>query len=76
MGALPVKVDVHCRKCGQDKRLDIGKPAPGQQLQDYLKLLHDRLLHRPSFECFGGHFELRPPMPEFWDVRWDSVGED
>ena len=71
-----MKVDVKCRKCGQEKRMDIGTPAPGQQLQDYLKLLHDRLLHRPSFECFGGHFELRPPMPEFWDVRWDSVGEE
>ena len=71
-----MKLDGRCRKCGQEKRLDIGKPAPGQLLQDYLKLLHDRLLHRPSFECFGGHFELKPPMPEFWEVRWDSVGEE
>lgn len=76
MGTLSVKIDVKCRKCGQEKRLDIGRPAAGQPLQDYLKLLHDRLLHRPSFECFGGHFELKPPMPEFWEVRWDSVGED
>jgi hypothetical protein len=71
-----VKVDVRCKKCGQQKRLEIGKPVPGQALADYLRILHDRLTHRPSFECFGGHFELKPPMPEFWEVRWDSVGED
>jgi hypothetical protein len=70
-----VKVDVKCKKCGQAKRLDIGAPGAGQSLEDYLRLLHDRLLHRPSFECFGGHFELRPPMPEFWEVEWSSVGE-
>ena len=71
-----MKIDVSCKKCGQSKRLDIGKPAAGQALADYLRLLHDRLTHRPSFECFGGHFELEPPMPRFWDVAWDSVGED
>lgn len=71
-----MKVDVACKKCGHAKRLDIGQPTPGQALADYLKLLHDRLLHRPSFECFGGHFELRPPVPEFWEVRWDTVGDD
>lgn len=75
MGALSVKIDVRCRKCGQEKRLDIGKPAAGMDLQEYLRLLHDRLTHRPSFECFGGHFELRPPLPEFWEVRWDSVAD-
>jgi len=71
-----MKVDVSCKKCGQQKRLEIGQPAAGQALADYLRILHDRLTHRPSFECFGGHFELKPPMPEFWEVRWDTVGED
>ena len=70
-----MKVDVKCRKCGQETRMDIGKPAPGQQLQDYLKLLHDRLLHRPSFECFGGHLELAAPLPRFWDIHWDTLGD-
>ena len=71
-----MKVDVRCKKCGQEKRLDIGQPVAGQDLADYVRILHDRLTHRPSFECFGGHFELKPPLPDFWEVRWDSVGED
>ena len=71
-----MKVAVKCKKCGQAKRVDIGRPAAGQALAEYLRLLHDRLTHRPSFECFGGHFELRPPLPEYWEVDWESVGED
>ncbi|HYC22602.1 MAG TPA: hypothetical protein VEI94_07860 [Candidatus Bathyarchaeia archaeon] len=70
-----MKVDVSCKKCGQSKRLEIGRPAAGQSLEEYLHLLGERLSHRPSFECFGGHFELRPPVPEFWDVRWETLGE-
>jgi hypothetical protein len=70
-----MKVDVTCQKCGQSKRLEIGAPAAGQSLEDYLRILHDRLRHRPSFECFGGHFELKPPVPAFWDVKWETVGE-
>jgi hypothetical protein len=70
-----MKIDVSCKKCGERKRLDIGSPAPGQPLEEYLRLLHDRLLHRPSFECFGGHFELEPAMPRFWEVHWDTVGD-
>jgi len=73
--AARVFIDVSCRKCGQRKRMDIG--APGEQpLAEYLRLLSDRLRHRPSFQCFGGHFELRPPVPDFWEVDWDSVGEE
>ena len=70
-----MKIDVSCKKCGNRKRLDIGTPPAGQPLDEYLRLLHDRLLHRPSFECFGGHFELRPPVPEFWEVHWETAGE-
>lgn len=71
-----MKVGVTCRKCGQSKRVEIGSPPAGGSLDEYLRLLHDRLRHRPSFECFGGHFELRPPVPGFWEVDWSSVGED
>lgn len=70
-----MRIDVSCKKCGARKRLEIGTPPAGQPVEEYLRLLHDRLLHRPSFECFGGHFELRPPVPEFWEVHWDTAGE-
>lgn len=66
-------VDVSCRKCGQRKRIDIGLPA-GTSVEEFLPLLNDRLRHRPSFQCFGGHFELRPPVPDFWEVDWESLG--
>ena len=71
-----MQVDVACRKCGARQRIDIGAPAAGQALEEYVHLLQERLAHRPSFECFGGHTELRPPVPEFWDVRWETLGED
>ena len=64
-----------CRKCGARRRLDIGTPAPGQALADYLHLVNERLRHRPSFDCFGGHFELAPPLPGFWRVHWDTIGD-
>lgn len=54
--------------------MDIGRPT-GQPLDEFLRLLNDRLRHRPSFQCFGGHFELRPPIPEFWDIDWESLGD-
>jgi hypothetical protein len=70
-----VRVDVVCRKCGATSRLDVGAPAAGQTIDEYVHLLDERLRHRPSFECFGGHMELRPPVPEFWDVQWETLGE-
>ena len=70
-----MRVDVSCRKCGAHTRLDVGAPAAGQPLEDYVHLLDERLRHRPSFECFGGHLELRPPVPEFWDVAWETLGD-
>jgi len=70
-----VRVDVSCKKCGAQQRLDVGAPAAGQPLEEYLHLVQERLTHRPSFECFGGHMELRPPVPEFWDVRWETLGD-
>jgi hypothetical protein len=70
-----VQVDVICRKCGERRRIDVGEPAAGQSVEEYLHLVRERLTHRPSFACFGGHTELRPPVPEFWDVRWETLGE-
>jgi len=70
-----MRVDVSCKRCGQRSRLDIGSPPAGQATAEYLHLLEERLRHRPSFDCFGGHTELRPPVPEFWDVHWETVGD-
>lgn len=70
-----MRVDVVCRKCAAETRLDVGAPAAGQAIEEWVHLLDERLRHRPSFECFGGHLELRPPVPEFWDVRWETLGE-
>jgi len=53
----------------------MGEPAAGQVLEEYLRVVMDRLSHQPSFGCFGGHFELAPPVPRFWDVHWDTLGE-
>jgi hypothetical protein len=70
-----VTVNVTCRKCGASKRLDVGAPAAGQTVEEHLHLVRERLMHRPSFQCFGGHFELKPPLPEFWEIAWGSLGE-
>jgi hypothetical protein len=70
-----VHVDVHCRKCDGSRRLDVGEPAPGQGVEEHLHLVRERLTHRPSFSCFGGHTELRPPVPEFWEVQWETLGD-
>jgi hypothetical protein len=70
-----MRVDVVCRKCGGRQRLDVGAPAQGQSIEDYVHLVQERLMHRPSFECFGGHMELAPPVPRYWDVHWDTLGD-
>jgi hypothetical protein len=69
-----VKVDISCRKCGQRRRLEIGDPQD-VSVEEHLRLMVDRLTHRPSFECFGGHFELSPALPAFWEIHWDTLGE-
>jgi len=68
-----MRVDVTCRKCGQRRRLDIGDPD-GRAPAEHVHLVKERLSHQPSFQCFGGHFELAPPVPGFWDVDWESCG--
>lgn len=70
-----MKVDVHCKACGQDARLDVGAPMAGQSVEDHLHFVRERLLHRPSFECFGGHMELRPPLPDYWEIDWTTLGD-
>ena len=68
-------VDVSCKKCGRRARLDVGAPPANQPLAEYVRLLVDRLSHQPSFGCFGGHFELVPPLPGFWEIHWDTLGD-
>lgn len=68
-------VEVSCKKCGRRQRLDIGTPTRGA-LEDYLRLVTERLSHQPSFECFGGHFEFSPPFPHFWEIHWDTLGAE
>jgi len=68
-------VDVSCKKCGQRRRLEVGQPPNHQSLEEYCHLVTERLTHQPSFGCFGGHFELAPPIPRFWEVHWDTLGE-
>jgi hypothetical protein len=66
-------VDVSCRKCGQRRRLDLGDPGD-RPLAEFTHLIVERLSHRPSFECFGGHLELAPPLPRFWEIHWETAG--
>ena len=68
-----LRVDVHCRKCGERRRLPIGDPGD-RPVEEFLHLVKERLAHQPSFQCFGGHFEVAPPVPGFWDVDWETCG--
>jgi hypothetical protein len=54
--------------------MEIGEPGE-QPLDEYVRLVNERLRHRPSFECFGGHIEVAPPLPGFWVVHWDTLGQ-
>jgi hypothetical protein len=67
-------VDVSCAKCGERQRLDIGSPGT-QPVEEYVHMISERLSHKPSFECFGGHLELSPPLPRFWTIHWDTLGD-
>ena len=68
-----MRVDVSCKKCGQHRRLEVGDPGDAP-LDEFIHRVKERLAHQPSFECFGGHLELAPPVPRFWDVDWTSCG--
>ena len=72
--AHAMHVDVSCSKCGQRRRLDLGDPG-AVAVEEFLHLVSERLSHKPSFECFGGHVELAPPVPRFWTVHWDTLGD-
>jgi hypothetical protein len=69
-----MRVDVSCRKCGQHRRLELGDPGD-RPLAEFIHLVKERLSHQASFECFGGHVELAPPLPRFWDVDWATCGQ-
>ena len=66
-------VDVSCTKCGAGRRLPLGDPGD-LPLEEFLHRVTERLSHTPSFECFGGHLELAPPLPRFWVIHWDTLG--
>jgi hypothetical protein len=68
-----VHVDVSCKKCGARRRLPLGEPGDRPQAE-FLRLVVERLSHQPSFQCFGGHFELAPPLPRFWEIHWETCG--
>jgi hypothetical protein len=44
-------------------------------VEEHLHLVRERLSHKPSFECFGGHFEFASPLPQFWEVHWDTLAD-
>jgi len=69
-----VHVDVSCKKCGERRRIDLGTPANGD-VEDHRRLITERLTHQPSFQCFGGHFELQPALPDFWEIHWETARE-
>ncbi len=69
-----MRVDVSCSKCGQRRRLDLGDSG-GRPVEEFLHLVSERVSHKPSFECFGGHVELAPPLPRFWTIHWDTLGD-
>ena len=69
-----MRVDVSCKKCGQRQRVDIGAPRDGDW-EEHRHQLTERLAHQPSFQCFGGHFELRPALPDFWQLHWETLAD-
>jgi hypothetical protein len=69
-----MRVDVTCKKCGARRRVDLGDPGE-QPVEEFLHLVSERLAHKPSFECFGGHLELAPPVPRFWEIHWETLGD-
>jgi hypothetical protein len=70
-----MQVEISCKKCGGRQQVDIGT-APQNNVEEYLHLIRERLSHKPSFECFGGHFEFAPPLPQFWEIHWDTLRAD
>jgi len=66
-------VEISCKKCGQRRQVDIGSTPAKNTLEEHLHLLRERLTHKPSFECFGGHFEFAPPLPQFWEIHWETL---
>ncbi len=74
LNLAPMRVDVSCVKCEQRHRVDLGDPG-GRSVEEFLHLVSERLSHKPSFQCFGGHLELAPPLPRFWTIHWETLGD-
>ena len=69
-----MRVDISCTKCGERRRVDLGDPGD-RPAEEFLHLVTERLSHKASFECFGGHIELAPPVPRFWVIHWETLGD-
>lgn len=67
-------VEITCKKCSVRSRVDLGDPG-GRSVEEFLHLVSERLSHKPSFECFGGHLELAPPLPRFWEIHWETLAD-
>ncbi len=65
-------VEISCKKCGGRRRVELGDPGD-RSVEEFLHLVAERLAHKPSFECFGGHLELAPPLPAFWVIHWETL---
>ena len=70
-----MRVDVSCKKCRRRERVELGDPGE-RTTEEHLHLVVERLSHKPSFECFGGHLELAPPLPNFWEIHWDTLDDE
>jgi len=65
-------VEISCKKCSARSRVDLGDPG-NRSVEEFLHFVSERLSHKPSFECFGGHLELAPPLPRFWEIHWETL---
>lgn len=59
-------VQVHCKECGEDFKLDVGDATPEE--------VEAELAARDTFECPGHHVELSSPM-NYWEIDWESAEE-
>jgi hypothetical protein len=76
-GCYAERADARRRELPEVRTAPAARPGePGDRTpEEHLHLVVERLSHRPSFECFGGHLELAPPVPQFWDIHWETVGD-
>lgn len=68
-------MDIGMPKAAQPSQVSEEEEGEENELEEYLHLLRERLSHQPSFECFGGHFEFASPLPDFWEIHWETLGD-